>query len=162
MIRNRLQWLNTMVIEPYYLFHFLTFFSYLPIRVSSSLVFCPHINHRLLRREIQAVLAFLVFTTVKMVREETWEAFFANTLLLGKVMKDPIGLIQSMQLNASSRGENKKVPMDSWLAKKTMKQHERMNMVTQNMRTTIVESKRLSNFPGVLKRETCKTRVEEI
>ncbi|GAB4854321.1 hypothetical protein Ancab_022908 [Ancistrocladus abbreviatus] len=85
MIRNRLQWLNTMVTEPYYLFHFLTFFSYLPIRVSSSLVFSPHINHRLLRREVQAVLAFLVFTTVKMVREETWEAFFADTLLLGKV-----------------------------------------------------------------------------
>ena len=30
MIRNPFQWLNTVVTEPHYFFHFLVFFSYLP------------------------------------------------------------------------------------------------------------------------------------
>ncbi|GMG99080.1 hypothetical protein Nepgr_000920 [Nepenthes gracilis] len=85
MIRNRLQWLNTMVSEPFYLLHFLTLFSYLPIRVSASVVLSPEINYRLLRREVQAVLAFSLLTVIQMVREETWESFIADTLLFGKV-----------------------------------------------------------------------------
>ncbi|KNA10704.1 hypothetical protein SOVF_141010 [Spinacia oleracea] len=84
MIRNRLQWLNTVVTEPHYFFHFLIFFSYLPIRISASSIFSPDISLRLLRREIQAVLAFLIFSAVKMIREETWEGVIADTLLYGK------------------------------------------------------------------------------
>ncbi|KAL8170980.1 hypothetical protein V2J09_022784 [Rumex salicifolius] len=84
MIRNPLTWLNTMVTEPHYLFHYLLFFSYLSIRVSAASVLSPFIHHRLLYREIQAVLAFSVFASVKMVREETWEAFIADTLLYAK------------------------------------------------------------------------------
>ncbi|GAB2275772.1 hypothetical protein Dimus_010523 [Dionaea muscipula] len=86
MIRNRLQWLNTMVTEPYYLFHFLTFFSYLPIRTSAAVsLLSPDSNLRFLRREVQALLAFAVLTAVKLVREESWEGFTADTLLFGKV-----------------------------------------------------------------------------
>lgn len=83
-IRNRLMWLNTMVTEPYYLFHFLAFFSYLPIRISAAHVLSPHIHRHILRREIQAVIAFLLFTVVKMVRTENMEAFISDTLLYGK------------------------------------------------------------------------------
>lgn len=44
------QWLNRMVSEPYYLFHFLTFFSYFIIRSSASEVLAPHLIQHLLRR----------------------------------------------------------------------------------------------------------------
>ncbi|GAB4836933.1 hypothetical protein Ancab_001845 [Ancistrocladus abbreviatus] len=39
------------------------------------------------------------------------------------------------------KGESKKAQMDNWLAKKNMKQHERMNTDTQSMKITIVGSK---------------------
>jgi len=45
-----LQSLNRMVSEPYYLFHFLTFFSYFIIRTSASEVLAPHLIQHLLRR----------------------------------------------------------------------------------------------------------------
>jgi len=45
-----LQCLNRMVSEPYYLFHFLTFFSYFVIRSSASQVLAPHLVQHLLRR----------------------------------------------------------------------------------------------------------------
>ncbi|KAL2318571.1 hypothetical protein Fmac_032447 [Flemingia macrophylla] len=80
-----LQWLNRMVSEPYYLFHFLTFFSYLIIRSSATQVLAPHVTHHLLRREIQTLLVFAVLALVKGVKEETWEAFIADTLFLGKI-----------------------------------------------------------------------------
>ncbi|KAK9683788.1 hypothetical protein RND81_10G164400 [Saponaria officinalis] len=79
MMINRLQWLNTVVTEPYYLFHFLIFFSYLPLRLSSAA------SHHLLRREIQALLAYSILAAVKMVREENWEGFIADTLFFGKI-----------------------------------------------------------------------------
>lgn len=44
------QWLNLMVSEPYYLFHFLCFFSYLVIRTSPTQVLATHLAHHLLRR----------------------------------------------------------------------------------------------------------------
>ncbi|KMT18059.1 hypothetical protein BVRB_2g032510 [Beta vulgaris subsp. vulgaris] len=84
MIKNRLQWLNTMVTEPYYFFHFLIFFSYISLRISTSSLFSPQISFHILRREIQAFLAFLIFASVKVIREETWEGFMADTLLFGK------------------------------------------------------------------------------
>lgn len=85
MIRNRLTWLNTMVTEPYYLFHFLLFFSYLPIRLSAASILSPEFSRHLLRREMQAILAFSILAAVKMVRAETWEGFIADSLLFGKV-----------------------------------------------------------------------------
>ncbi|CAO2825995.1 unnamed protein product [Amaranthus hypochondriacus] len=73
-----------MVTEPYYFFHFLLFFSYIPIRISSSSFFPSQISLHILRREIQAFLAFSILAFVKMVREETWEGFIADALLFGK------------------------------------------------------------------------------
>ncbi|KAK4803377.1 hypothetical protein SAY86_001580 [Trapa natans] len=85
MVDRAMEWLNTIVSEPYYLFHFLAFFSYIPIHCSASLVLTPDICSLLLYREIQAVLAFLMLTAVKAVRAETWEELIADTLLFGKV-----------------------------------------------------------------------------
>ncbi|KAK7316694.1 hypothetical protein RJT34_00348 [Clitoria ternatea] len=79
------QWLNRMVSEPYYLFHFLTFFSYFIIRSSANQVLAPHVSHHLLRREIQTLLVFAVLVVIKGVKEETWEAFIADALFLAKV-----------------------------------------------------------------------------
>lgn len=86
-------WLNATVSEPYYLFHLLAFFSYLPIRCSASLVLASDLTHLLLRREIQAVLAFLALAAVKLVREETWEAFIADSLFFSKVFLVVVTLV---------------------------------------------------------------------
>ncbi|KAK7320802.1 hypothetical protein VNO77_30619 [Canavalia gladiata] len=80
-----LEWLNRMVSEPYYLFHFLTFFSYLVIRSSATQVLAPQVSHHLLRREIQTLLVFAVLAVIKGVKEETWEAFIADALFLAKI-----------------------------------------------------------------------------
>lgn len=45
-----LQWLNQMVSEPHYLFHFFTFFSYFVIRSSATQVLEPNLTNHLLRR----------------------------------------------------------------------------------------------------------------
>jgi hypothetical protein len=45
-----LKLLNQTVSEPHYLFHFLTFFSYLVIRISATPVLAPHLTQTLLRR----------------------------------------------------------------------------------------------------------------
>ncbi|XP_020099570.1 thioredoxin-related transmembrane protein 2 [Ananas comosus] len=78
--RHPLPWLNQMVTEPFYLLHLLAFFSYFAARSSVP----SDLSHRLLRREIQAVLTFFVLISVKMVKEETWEAFIADALFYGK------------------------------------------------------------------------------
>ncbi|KAJ6914969.1 hypothetical protein NC651_017067 [Populus alba x Populus x berolinensis] len=70
--------------EPYYLLHFLTFFSYLITRTSATSLLSPHLIHRLFYREIQAVLAFALLATYKIVRDETWEAFISNMLFFAK------------------------------------------------------------------------------
>ncbi|OMO96202.1 Thioredoxin-like protein [Corchorus capsularis] len=82
---NGMEWLNQLVGEPYYLFHFLTFFSYFIVRSSASAVLSPDITQNLFYREIQAILAFSMIITYKMLAEETWEAFIADTLLFGKI-----------------------------------------------------------------------------
>ncbi|URE44330.1 thioredoxin-related transmembrane protein [Musa troglodytarum] len=82
--RHPFPWLNLMATEPFYLLHFLLFFSYLGARSSASQTLSADIIDRLFRREIQAILAFLVLVAVKMVKEETWEAFIAKTLLYAK------------------------------------------------------------------------------
>ncbi|KAI6682277.1 hypothetical protein NL676_036158 [Syzygium grande] len=88
-----MEWLSAAVAEPYYLFHLLAFFSYLPIRCSAALVLSPDTAHLLLRREIQAVLAFLALAAVKLVREETWEAFIADSLFFSKVFLVVVTLV---------------------------------------------------------------------
>lgn len=45
-----LKLLNQTVSEPHFLFHFLTFFSYLVLRCSASQVFAPNLTQNLLRR----------------------------------------------------------------------------------------------------------------
>ncbi|KAL6556629.1 hypothetical protein OROGR_005917 [Orobanche gracilis] len=65
MSRNSRNWINRMVSEPYYLLHFLAFFSYIPLRCSAAHVLCPLRSTHLLRREIQALLAFCVLAAVK-------------------------------------------------------------------------------------------------
>ncbi|KAF2302001.1 hypothetical protein GH714_031221 [Hevea brasiliensis] len=82
---NPLRWLNLMVSEPYYLSHFLAFFSYFVLRTSSSLVLSPHITHRLLHWEIQGILLLSVLAVIKWVKEETWEAFVADILFFAKL-----------------------------------------------------------------------------
>ncbi|KAI3422788.1 uncharacterized protein J3R85_011684 [Psidium guajava] len=44
-------------------------------------------------REIQAVLAFLALAAVKLVREETWEAFIADSLFFSKVFLVVVTLV---------------------------------------------------------------------
>ncbi|KAK8473126.1 hypothetical protein PHAVU_001G063300 [Phaseolus vulgaris] len=80
-----LQSLNRMVSEPYYLFHFLTFFSYFIIRTSASEVLAPHVIQHLLRREIQTLLVFAILAVIKGAKEDNWETFIAYALFLGKI-----------------------------------------------------------------------------
>ncbi|KAM4087353.1 hypothetical protein ACJW30_10G171700 [Castanea mollissima] len=60
-----MEWLNQMASEPYFLSHFLTFFSYFILRTSTTSLLSPHLTHHLLHREIQAVLAFSVLALLK-------------------------------------------------------------------------------------------------
>ncbi|KAJ7958826.1 Thioredoxin-related transmembrane protein 2 [Quillaja saponaria] len=80
-----LQWLNLVASEPYYTFHFMTFFSYLVIRSSTSLILDPQITNYLLHREIQALLALALLAAIKVVKEETWEALIADMLFFTKI-----------------------------------------------------------------------------
>ncbi|XP_010532468.1 PREDICTED: thioredoxin-related transmembrane protein 2 [Tarenaya hassleriana] len=91
---GRIKWLNRMVSEPYYFLHFIAFFSYLPIRSSAS----PYVSDRLLDREIQAFLALMMLSAVKMVREETWEAFIADILFYAKIFLIAVSLITDYRL----------------------------------------------------------------
>ncbi|KAG6591732.1 Thioredoxin-related transmembrane protein 2 [Cucurbita argyrosperma subsp. argyrosperma] len=78
------EWLNLMLTEPYYLSHFLAFFSYFVIRSSAAHVLSYKNMHLLFCREMQAILVFLIFFMLKMVRRETPEAFTADMLLYVK------------------------------------------------------------------------------
>lgn len=95
---NPLEWLNAMVSEPYYLFHFLSFFSYLIVRSSATPLLSPNITHHLFHREIQAILAFSVLFVVKMVKQETWEAFIADMLFFAKIFLIALALIMDYHL----------------------------------------------------------------
>ncbi|KAB2027669.1 hypothetical protein ES319_D05G047400v1 [Gossypium barbadense] len=95
---NPMEWLNQMVGEPYYFFHFLAFFSYFIVRSSASNVLSPQITQVLFYREIQAVLAFFMLIAYKMAREETWEAFIADTLFFGKIFLIALTLIMDYHL----------------------------------------------------------------
>lgn len=80
--RHPLPWLNLLVAEPFYLMHFLTFFSYLAAR--SSALQDSDLAVRLIRREILAVFILSVYVAVKMVKEESWEGFITDTLFYAK------------------------------------------------------------------------------
>lgn len=90
--------LFAMVSEPYYLLHFLTFFSYFSIRFSTSHLFSPEFAAHLLRRELQALLAFVTLAAVKMVKEETWDSFVADMLLFAKIFLVGISLVVDYHL----------------------------------------------------------------
>nr|KAJ0205274.1 hypothetical protein LSAT_V11C500233450 [Lactuca sativa] len=90
--------LFAMVSEPYYLLHFLTFFSYFSIRFSTSQLFSPEFAGHLLRRELQALLAFVTLTAVKMVKEETWDGFVADMLVFAKIFPVGISLVLDYHL----------------------------------------------------------------
>ncbi|CAN1784952.1 Thioredoxin-related transmembrane protein 2 [Linum perenne] len=90
---NALDFLNKMVSEPHYLLHFLAFFSYLVVRTSVTQLLSPPISLHLLRREIQALLGFSVLAVIKLVKEETWEGFIADTFFYAKIFLVAISLI---------------------------------------------------------------------
>uniref|UniRef100_M4CXK1 Thioredoxin domain-containing protein n=1 Tax=Brassica campestris TaxID=3711 RepID=M4CXK1_BRACM len=85
---------SRIVSDPYYFLHLMTFFSYLPIRSSAS----QYTSHRLFDRELQAFLAFLMFSAIKMVRKETWEAFVADSLLYAKIFLIAVTLIMDYRV----------------------------------------------------------------
>ncbi|XP_058201875.1 uncharacterized protein LOC131316498 isoform X3 [Rhododendron vialii] len=95
---NSITLLNQMASDPYYLFHFLAFFSYIPVRCSASHVLSPPFSSYLHHREIQAVIAFSLLTAIKMVRKETWEAFIADTLFFAKIFLFGIALVVDYHL----------------------------------------------------------------
>ncbi|KAK1429578.1 hypothetical protein QVD17_11792 [Tagetes erecta] len=90
--------LFAIVSEPYYLFHFLTFFSYFSIRISTSNLFNPQFSTYLLHRELQALIAFVTLAVVKMVKEETWDGFVADMLLFAKLFLVGIALVVDYHL----------------------------------------------------------------
>uniref|UniRef100_A0ACD5VLV9 Uncharacterized protein n=1 Tax=Avena sativa TaxID=4498 RepID=A0ACD5VLV9_AVESA len=78
-------WLDLAISEPFYFLHLLAFFSYFAARTTApSADDDGELHTRLIRREIQAVLVFLVLFTVKIVKEENWETFIADSLLYAK------------------------------------------------------------------------------
>ncbi|KAJ0858152.1 putative Thioredoxin-like superfamily [Helianthus annuus] len=90
--------LFAIVSEPYYLFHFLTFFSYFSFRLSTSHLFSDQFAGYLLHREFQALVAFVTLAVVKMVKEETWDGFIADTLLFAKLFLVGISLVVDFHL----------------------------------------------------------------
>ncbi|XP_047342006.1 thioredoxin-related transmembrane protein 2 homolog [Impatiens glandulifera] len=79
---NPIAMLNQFVAEPSYFFHFLAFFSYIPIRFSVS----SQTSDFLVLREVQAVITLLCLGSIKMVKEETWEGFISHILFFGKIL----------------------------------------------------------------------------
>ncbi|KAI7738591.1 hypothetical protein M8C21_010004 [Ambrosia artemisiifolia] len=90
--------LFSIISEPYYLFHFLSFFSYFSIRLTTSNLFSAQFTQNLLHRELQAVVAFLTLSVVKMVKEETWDGFIADMLLFAKIFLVGISLVVDFHL----------------------------------------------------------------
>ncbi|CAN6865586.1 unnamed protein product [Brassica oleracea] len=80
---------SRIVSDPYYFLHLMAFFSYLPIRSSTA----QYTSHRLFDRE-----AFLMFSAIKMVREETWEAFVADSLLYAKIFLIAVTLVMDYRV----------------------------------------------------------------
>ncbi|KAK9102331.1 hypothetical protein Sjap_019585 [Stephania japonica] len=83
--KNPLQWLNLMVSEPFYFSHFLAFFSYLVIRISTSDALSSSVSDRLLRRVIHTTRSSFSLPIFQSSHEETWEGFVVDALLFAKV-----------------------------------------------------------------------------
>uniref|UniRef100_A0A0D9UXZ1 Thioredoxin-like fold domain-containing protein n=1 Tax=Leersia perrieri TaxID=77586 RepID=A0A0D9UXZ1_9ORYZ len=97
-------WLDLAISEPYYFLHLVAFFSYFAARSSvpsADDADGGEIHARLLRREIQAVLAFLVLFVVKIVKEENWEIFIADSLLYAKGLLLAVTLVINYWLTVS-------------------------------------------------------------
>ncbi|KAK8939065.1 hypothetical protein KSP39_PZI010925 [Platanthera zijinensis] len=90
---NPFPWLNLVVTEPFYLLHLFIFFSYFVVRSSAVQDFSPDLSLHLLRREVQAMLAFFVLAAVKFVRVETWEGFIADILFYSKGFLFAVALV---------------------------------------------------------------------
>ncbi|EYU20426.1 hypothetical protein ABFS82_01G019400 [Erythranthe guttata] len=95
---NSMNWMNRMVSEPYYLLHFLLFFSYIPLRCSAANILSPLRSAHLLHRETQALLAFCVLAAIKVTRSESWEAFISDTLFHAKIFLAAIALVMDYHL----------------------------------------------------------------
>ncbi|KAF3618252.1 putative peptide transporter-like [Capsicum annuum] len=96
---DRVRWLNLMISEPYYLFHLLVFFTYIPVRISAFQILSPARNSFLLKREIQVFVAYCVLTIVKIVRTESWESFIQDILLFAKIFLTAIALVLDYHLS---------------------------------------------------------------
>ncbi|KAI3857674.1 hypothetical protein MKW98_028938 [Papaver atlanticum] len=92
------QWMNLVISEPYYVYHFIIFFSYLIVRTSAIQIFSSDFSYLLLRREIQAILALLMLVTVKLVKEESWEGFLSDVLFFSKGFLIVVSLLIDIQL----------------------------------------------------------------
>ncbi|KAI3961050.1 hypothetical protein MKW92_038132 [Papaver armeniacum] len=92
------QWMNLVISEPYYVYHFIIFFSYLIVRTSAIQIFSSNFSYLLVRREIQAVLVFLMLVTVKLVKEESWEGFLSDVLFFSKGFLIVVSLLIDIQL----------------------------------------------------------------
>ncbi|RZC92262.1 hypothetical protein C5167_026898 [Papaver somniferum] len=92
------QWMNLVISEPYYVYHFIIFFSYLIVRTSAIQIFSSDFSYLLLRREIQAVLALLMLVTVKLVKEESWEGFISDVLFFSKGFLIVVSMLIDIQL----------------------------------------------------------------
>lgn len=90
--------LSQMLSNPYFVFNFMAFFSYIPLRCSTSHLLSPRLSSHLLHREIQATLAFSVLTVFKFVRQETWEAFIADMLFFAKIFLAGITFVVDYRL----------------------------------------------------------------
>ncbi|VFQ82260.1 unnamed protein product [Cuscuta campestris] len=90
--------MNEMASDPYYLLHFIAFFSYIPLRCSAACFLLPSRSSLLLKREIQAVVAFTVISVVKTVRAETWQTVISDTLFFAKIFLTALALVMDYHL----------------------------------------------------------------
>ncbi|XP_031118471.1 thioredoxin-related transmembrane protein 2 [Ipomoea triloba] len=92
------RWLNRMASDQYCLLHILAFFSYIPIRCSTSHLLLPSRSSLLFKREIQAVIAFSVIAAVKTVRAETWQTVVSDSLFFAKIFLTALALVMDYHL----------------------------------------------------------------
>ncbi|KAI3945423.1 hypothetical protein MKW92_028432 [Papaver armeniacum] len=86
------QWMNLVISEPYYVYHFIIFFSYLIVRTSAIQIFSSNFSYLLV--QIQAILALLML----LVKEESWEGFLSDVLFFSKGFLIVVSLLIDIQL----------------------------------------------------------------
>ncbi|CAH9064768.1 unnamed protein product [Cuscuta epithymum] len=92
------KWLNRIASDPYYLLHFIACFSYIPMRCAASHFLIPSRNALLVKREIQALVAFSAISVVKTVRAETWQTVISDTLFFAKIFLNALALVMDYHL----------------------------------------------------------------